>query len=164
MTSGRSLRLAESALALAVLGLGLFIATQTAMLQVGPAHAAVGPRLFPFLVATGLIVIGLLLLREAVFGHIAHERGIELDWRAVALISAALVAEMLLLELAGWIVAATVLFVIVAAAFGSRRFLVDALLGLVLTAGIFLVFNYGLDLSLPAGSLAERYLLPAEDP
>ena len=72
-----------------------------------PSQAAVGPRLFPFLVATGLIVVGAALLREALFGHIAHEGGFELDWRAVGLVSAGLVVQMLLLESLGWIVAAT---------------------------------------------------------
>ena len=67
---------------------GLFIAGQTALLEVGPSQAAVGPRLFPYIVAFGLIAVGVSLLREAVSGHVAHERGFELDWRAVALVPA----------------------------------------------------------------------------
>ena len=92
MTTGRSLRIGEGVLSLGVLALGLFIAVQTALLEVGPSQAAVGPSLFPSLIAIGLIAVGVSLLREAFFGHIAHERGWELDWRAVALVSAGLVA------------------------------------------------------------------------
>lgn len=155
MTTGRSLRLGETVLAGGVLALGVFIAIETARLEVGPSHAAVGPRLFPFLVAAGLLLVGAALLREAFFGHIAHEGGWELDWLAVGLVSAGLIAEMLLLEWAGWIIAAALLFVLTARAFGSRRLVADAILGLVLTSLTFVIFNHGLDLTLPSGELLE---------
>ena len=72
---------------------------------------------FPILIATGLIVVGGLLFYQAFFGHIAHEGGFELDWRAVALVSAGLIVQMLLLESLGWIVATTLLFVAATLAF-----------------------------------------------
>ena len=98
-------------------------------MQVAASHAAVGPRLFPFLVAGGLILVAAALLREAFFGHVAHEGGFELDWLAVLLVSAGLIVQMLLLEWVGWIVAATILFVLTARAFMSRRLVADAALG-----------------------------------
>jgi putative tricarboxylic transport membrane protein len=162
MTTGRSLRIGEAALGSGVLALGLFVAVETSLLKVAPTHATVGPRLFPFLVAAGLIVVGALVLRQALFGHIAHERGFELDWVAVALVSAGLVAQLLLLESLGWVIATTLLFVAVARAFGSRRLLLDAAIGVVLASLAFGVFNYGLGLSLPTGMLVES-LLPAEE-
>jgi putative tricarboxylic transport membrane protein len=163
MTTGRGLRLGEAALGGGVLALGLSVAVQTATLQVAPSNAAIGPRLFPFLVATGLIVVGVALLREALFGHVAHERGFELDWPAVALVSAGLIAQMLLLEAVGWILATALLFVAVARAFGSRRLLLDAAIGLGLASLAFGVFNWGLGLSLPVGTLVERALPGGED-
>src|SRR4051794_11234339 len=98
MTTARSLRLGECVLGGAGLALGLFIAFETSPLEVAEVHAAVGPRLFPFLIATGLVVVGAARLREALFGHIAHGRGFELDWRAVGLISAGLILQILLVE------------------------------------------------------------------
>jgi putative tricarboxylic transport membrane protein len=163
MTTGRSLRVGEAVLGFGVLALGLFVAFETSQMQVAASHAAVGPRLFPFLVAGGLILVAAALLREAFFGHVAHEGGFELDWLAVLLVSAGLIAQMLLLEWVGWIVAATILFVLTARAFMSRRLVADAALGVGLAALTFVVFSYGLDLSLPAGTLAEQYLLPAEE-
>jgi putative tricarboxylic transport membrane protein len=162
MTTGRSLRIGEAVLGGAVLALGLFVAVETSMLKVAPTHATVGPRLFPFLVAAGLVVVGALVLHQALFGHIAHERGFELDWVAVALVSAGLVAQLLLLETVGWVLATTLLFVAVARAFGSRRLAVDAAIGVVLASLAFAVFNYGLGLSLPTGTLVES-LLPADE-
>lgn len=163
MTTGRNLRVGEAVLGGLVLALGLFVAAETASLQVAPSNAAIGPRLFPFLIAAGLIAVGALVLREAFFGHVAHERGgLELDWLAVALASAGLIAQMLLVERLGWIVAAALLFVATARAFGSRRLLVDALIGVALAGAAFGLFNYGLGLSLPTGSAIEA-LLPADD-
>ena len=146
-----------------MLALGLFIAFETSQMQVAASQAAVGPRLFPFLVAGGLILVAAALLREAFFGHVAHEGGFELDWLAVVLVSGALIVQMLLIEWAGWIVAATILFMVTARAFASRRLVADAALGLGLAVLTFVVFSYGLDLTLPTGELAEQYLLPAED-
>ena len=42
---------------------------------------------------------------------------------------------------------------LVARGFGSRRWLLNALTGVVLAVLIFAVFNYGLGLTLPAGVL-----------
>lgn len=162
MTTGRSLRVGEAVLGLVVLGLGLFVTVETALMEVAPSNAAIGPRLFPFLVAAGLLLVGLLVLRQAFFGHIAHERGFELDWRAVALVAAGLLVQLLLVESLGWIMATTLLYVLAALAFAERRLLVTLLIGLALTGLTFVVFNYGLGLSLPTGSVLER-LLPAED-
>lgn len=162
MTTGRELRIGEAVLGLVVLGLGLFVTAETALMEVAPSNAAIGPRLFPFLVAAGLLVVGVLVLRQAFFGHIAHERGFELDWKAVALVAVGLLVQLLLVESLGWILATTLLYLLAALAFAERRLLVTLLIGLALTGLTFVVFNYGLGLSLPTGSVLER-LLPAED-
>lgn len=162
MTTGRSLRLGEAVLGGVVLALGLFIAIETSQMEVAPTQAAVGPRMFPFLVAAGLLIVGAALLREAFFGHIAHEGGFELDWMAVVLISVGLVAELLLMEQVGWVPAATVLYFLGALAFGDRRYVITALIALVLAGITFVTFNYGLDLSLPSGELWES-LAPEEE-
>ncbi len=160
MTTGRSLRVGEAALGGGVLVLGLFIAFETTR-GLGPTSAVVGPALFPYLIAAGLVIVGASLLREAVFGHIAHEGGFELDWRAVGLVSAGLVVQMLLLESLGWIVATTVLFLAATLAFGSRRLVLDVGIGVVLTSLAFVMFNYGLGLNLPGGVVADM-IAPAE--
>lgn len=161
MTTARSLRVGEAILGGVVLGLGLFVAVETTRLEVAPSQAAIGPTLFPYLIAAGLLIVGGLVLYQAFFGHIAHERGFELDWRAVALVSSGLIAQLLLVESLGWIIATTLLFVAGTMAFASRRLLLDALIGVALTGLTFLVFNYGLGLTLPVGSAIEQ-LLPAE--
>ena len=59
------------------------------------------------------------------------------------------------------IIATTLLFVAATLAFGSRRLVLDAAIGVVLTGLAFVLFNYGLGLTLPTGTVIEQ-LLPAE--
>ena len=162
MTSGWGLRIGEAVLGAVVLGLGLFIATETSLMEVAASNAAIGPRLFPFLVAAGLLAVGAAVLWQAFFGHIAHERGFELDWRAVALVSGGLLLQMFLVESLGWIIASTLMFLAATLAFRERRVLISIAIGLVLTGLTYWVFNYGLGLSLPIGTTIEE-LLPASD-
>ncbi len=58
MTTGWGLRIGEAVLGAVVLGLGLFIATETSLMEVAASNAAIGPRLFPFLIAFGLLAVG----------------------------------------------------------------------------------------------------------
>ena len=162
MTSGWGLRIGEAVLGAVVLGLGLFIATETSLMEVAASNAAIGPRLFPFLIAFGLLAVGVAVLWQAFFGHIAHERGFELDWLAVALVSGGLILQMFLVESLGWIIATTLLFLAATLAFRERRVLISIAIGLVLTCLTYWVFNYGLGLSLPIGTTIEE-LLPGSD-
>lgn len=155
MIPGTTFRLSESILGAFVLAIGLFVALETYEMAPAGTGSVVGPRIFPFIVAFGLIVVGLALLREAITGHVAHERGFELDWRAVALASGGLVLQMLLVERVGWIVATTLMFVAATLAFREGRVIVSILIGLILTGITFVVFNYGLGLDLPVGTVFE---------
>ena len=162
MTTGWGLRIGEAVLGGVVLGLGLFIAIETSLMEVAASNAAIGPRLFPLLIAFGLLAVGVAVLWQAFFGHIAHERGFELDWRAVALVSGGLILQMLLVESLGWIIATTLLFLAATLAFRERRVLISIAIGLALTCLTYWVFNYGLGLSLPIGTTIEE-LLPGSD-
>jgi putative tricarboxylic transport membrane protein len=162
MTTGVGLRIGEAVLGGVVLGLGLFIAIETSLLEVAPSNAAIGPRLFPSLIAFGLLAVGVGVLWQAFFGHIAHERGFELDWRAVALVAGGLLLQIFLIESLGWIIASTLMFVAATLAFRERRVLISIVIGLALTGLTYGVFNYGLGLSLPIGTTIEE-LLPSSD-
>ncbi len=162
MTTGWGLRIGEAVLGAVVLGLGLFIATETSLMEVAASNAVIGPRLFPSLIAFGLLAVGVGVLWQAFFGHIAHERGFELDWRAVALVSAGLLLQMFLVESLGWIIATALLFITTSLAFAERRFVITVLIGFALSGLTFVIFNYGLGLTLPIGTAIER-LLPASD-
>ena len=75
------------------------------------------------------------------------------DWRALGIVLASLVACIVLLVPAGWIIAAAVLFWGVSYALGSRRPVFDISVALVMSSLIQLIFGAALGLNLPAGFL-----------
>jgi putative tricarboxylic transport membrane protein len=157
MTTQRGLRIGETVLGLAILALGFFIAIETWRMPVAITTAGFGPKFFPGLVATGLITTSGFLLREAIVGTLASRTGLELDWRPVGVVLSALLIQAVLLSTIGWIIASALLFGMVAWAFGGRKLHLIAAIGLLLGALTYLVFDYGLDLNLPTGSLIELF-------
>lgn len=158
MIPGRTLRLSESILGAFVLALGLFIGLETFEMASAGTQTVVGPHLFPYIVCFGLIAVGVALLKEAVSGHVAHETGFELDWRAFGLAAGSLILQILLLERLGWIITTTLMFVVATLAFYERRVLISVLIGIALTCLTYAVFNWGLGLGLPVGTVFEDML------
>lgn len=154
---------AEIALSAGVLALGAATAVGTALLPSEGGYARIGPNFVPAVVATGLVLLGLWLLWEALTGQ--GWRGISADEAeargeppfrrgAFAWVSAGLFAQMLLIHTAGFVLAGAALFTCVARGFGSARLARDAALGLAMTLAIYLFFAQVLTVSLPAGWLA----------
>ena len=148
----------QIAVSLGVLVLGMLVLAFGWELSTGGGYAQVGPGVVPRIVGAGLVLLGALLLREALTGGF---RGVDeeaevhlpMDWKAFAWITGGIILYGLLVERAGFILASTLLFVAVARSFASRRWLSNALVGLALGSFIFGVFNYALGLTLPAGVL-----------
>ena len=115
----------------------------------------------PKLVAGGLISAGRLAARRALHRRLARAGGDDPAARgehafsaaAFVWVSAGLLAQMVLINSAGFVLAAAVLFACVARGFGSRRLRRDLVLGLVLGLGVFAFFVYFLNVNLPAGWL-----------
>jgi putative tricarboxylic transport membrane protein len=153
---------AELVLSLAVLSLGIAVAIGTAGLSGAGGYARIGPNVAPAVIAGGLILLGLWLLYEAVFGgwrnavpDSPEARG-EHDFSPSAFIwvSIGLIAQMLLIHRAGFVLAQATLFTCVARGFGSRRYLRDFAIGLALGVAVFLFFVKFLNVNLPPGWLA----------
>jgi putative tricarboxylic transport membrane protein len=154
-------RLTQKLLSGGVLLLGFGAALTTAHLPSAGGYSGVGPNFMPMVVSAGLIALGLWLLVEAYTG----------GWRAAApddpaergehafhapgflWVTAGLAAHMALIGSGGFVLASTALFVLVARAFGSRRWQRDLAIGLVLALAIFLFFVKFLNVNLPAGWL-----------
>ena len=148
----------QLALAAGVVALGGFVLWGSFNLPTGGGYAQVGPGVVPRMVGAGLLVLGAALVREALAGGFrgldeAEERSLGMDWGAFGWIGAGLVGHGLLVERLGFVIASTLLFVVVARAFGSRRWALNAISGGLLSAAVFAVFNYGLGLTLPPGIL-----------
>ena len=149
----------QVAVAGGVLVIGILILGGSFYLPTGGGYAQVGPGVVPRVVSVGLIILGALLLREAFTGGFRGvdeeaEAKLPMDWVAFGWVSAGIIGYGLLVEPAGFIIASTILFVLVARGFNSRRWLLNAVTGLVLAILVFAIFNYGLGLTLPAGVIA----------
>ena len=75
------------------------------------------------------------------------------DWRSIGWAVGGFAAFAAVLEFAGWIVAAALLFWCVARAMGSRRPLFDLTLALTVSSLVYLAFGVALGLNLPSGVL-----------
>ena len=150
------MKIAELLIGLGVAALGVFIAVETSQLAVAPAYAKVGPGVIPYLVAGGLILLGLLFALQTVraTAPAPTPSAGAADWQALVAISVGLIAQMLLIERAGFVIAAAVLFVCVAFGFGSRRLLRDGAIAILLAVAVYIGFTRGLHVPLPAGPLA----------
>lgn len=144
---------AEAALGVAIAALGLIIFWQLASVDVGPSYARVGPRLFPAIIATGLLLVGGGLIAEAILSP-AHAALPSLDPVALLWISGGFVALILLMHRAGFVIAATVLFASTARGLGSGRPMRDIAIGLALALVCQFGFSYGLGIRLPWGALS----------
>jgi putative tricarboxylic transport membrane protein len=140
-------------MAVGILGLGLFFLFGAWAITVLPSYARIGPRFFPYIVGSGLVGAGLLLLWQAVRAPKHAVPEVPEDWAAVSWITAGLVLNVALMEWAGYILATTILFILAARGLGSRRYLTGALAGFILALTTHLAFTRLLDLRLPAGFL-----------
>ena len=154
------------AIALAVMALGAFVAVDTFTGLTGPSYAEVGPGVFPLIVGAALLLTGLGLLIECLRAQ-WRVAWVERDPSApvslaplwnVLIVAAALTLNVMLFDPLGFIPASAVLFACVSAAFGSRRFVLDVVIGIAFAAAIYFIFVHGLGLHLPAGDLWEGAL------
>ena len=117
----------------------------------------VGPTAVPYVVATGLVILGL-----AHF-FVAFREGLpepeEADGKALLWIAGGLAFLIACIALGGgFTIAIAMLFACTARGMGRRAFLVDAVIGFVLGLIIFLVFAKLLTLILPSGPLERLFL------
>ncbi len=158
MNSTTKLQIGNFVLGVILLLLAILVAVETFSLAPPTQQATIGPAFFPLLIAAGLAVNAAALFWQAFHGKMLTEQWLKPDMPPVLIVLAGLVMQMALLDSAGWIAATTLLFATVARAFGSRRVLLDLLIGLVLSVASFYVFNEVLGLSLPQGWIVETFM------
>jgi putative tricarboxylic transport membrane protein len=141
-------------LGLGIAALGIFIGIEAASITVAPSYARIGPTFFPWIVGSGLFVIGAVLTWSSYTGQWAPEGQDEpVDPGPLALVAAGLALQAALMTTAGFIVASSVLFCFTTRAFGSRKIARDIALALLVSALTYAAFTFGLGLALPAGPL-----------
>lgn len=120
----------------------------------------VGPRTLPYIVG-GLLLICAVLLAVNVLrgGHGEAEGGEDVDlthptdWRTILSLLAFFILNIVLIDDAGWVISGTILFWGSAWSLGSRHYIRDGIVSLLLALGTFYGFYIGLGIRLPAGLL-----------
>ena len=74
-----------------------------------------------------------------------------LDYKTLLIVAVAISLHVILLETAGYIIAATVCFLGVAYGFGSRKILKDLFVSLAFAVVVYFAFTKGLNINLPSG-------------
>ncbi|MBL6455452.1 tripartite tricarboxylate transporter TctB family protein [Belnapia sp. T6] len=141
-----------------VLLLGALALWQAAIIPTSPIYAQVGPKAVPFAVGAGLLALGAGLVASALRGGWSDDleevrEAPPTNWRSLGLLLAGLAANLVLIGPFGFSIAASVQFVLVAAAFGSRHLLRDLVLALVLTLLVWFLFVEVLGVNIGAGVL-----------
>lgn len=152
---------AEVAVAAGVAALGVFVLVEASAIHAPATSNALGPRFFPTCVGALLVVCGVWLSVDVLRGgHGDPEEGEDVDlsrrsdWRSVGLVSAAFLLHAVLLGPLGWPVAGALLFWGVAVALGSRRWVRDGAVSVLLAVTVYAVFTHALGVYLPGGPLA----------
>ncbi|MFD1152373.1 tripartite tricarboxylate transporter TctB family protein [Saccharothrix hoggarensis] len=140
-----------------VAALGAFTLVDATTITVRGAVGGIGPRAFPYAVGALLLVTGVAAIVATARGRLGAAEDAEdvdttvrTDWVTVLKLVAVLVAHLVLIDVVGWPVAATVLFAAAAWTLGAvwwKALVVAVVLALVVQV----VFASGLGLSLPAG-------------
>ena len=120
----------------------------------------VGPKTLPIIVGALLLVSAVMLAVNVLRGgHGEAEAGEDVDlshpadWKTVLPLAGAFIANILLIDWAGWVISGTVLFWGSVWALGSRHYVRDGLISLALALLRFYGFYLGLGIALPAGLL-----------
>lgn len=158
--SGRRFWAGRSALImpalLVVLGVFLIIGIQD--MDISGKDSLFGPKAFPWITAVGCFIVAAFLaisiLRNPEIPEV-DEEGTSADpssnWRAVAITVGSFVGFAVLLQPAGWIISAALVFWGLTVGLGNTRYVFNLLIGLAASSIMQLIFAGMLGLNLPAG-------------
>ena len=127
-------------------------------MDIPQGSSIVSPQTFPYMVAAFTSLIGLGLITDVLRGRLGTPEGDEpgdpfmgANFKTMAIIATAIGLHVILLEIAGYVIAATVCFFGVSYGFGSRKYLKDLGISLAFAVIVYFSFTKGLNINLPSG-------------
>jgi putative tricarboxylic transport membrane protein len=152
----------QALVAAGVLLVGALLAFGALSIPSTAGYAGVGPNFLPWLVAAVLLLLGALLMREALTGGFRRmdegaqeQRG---DWPALAWVAAGVVANATLITTIGFILACTLCFMLAVRGLrgaegkphgGARGLAIDFATGFLIAAPAYWLFTKVLAINLP---------------
>ncbi|GAB3063334.1 tripartite tricarboxylate transporter TctB family protein [Intrasporangium mesophilum] len=152
---------AEYGVVVVLLALGAWaIVDALSLADIAMNRGPVSSKTVPIVVGILLLVTGVLLALDIARGGRGEQEGGEdvdlsqgSDWRTIGLLTASFAANAVLIERVGWPISGAVLFFGTSYALGSRHYLRNAVISLVMSVSTWYLFYAVLDLKLPAGLL-----------
>jgi putative tricarboxylic transport membrane protein len=127
-------------------------------MDVPQGSSIISPQTFPYMVSAFTTLVGLGLIMEVLRGRLGTPEGDEpsapfmgANFKTMAIIATAIALHVILLEIAGYVIAATVCFFGVSYGFGSRKYLKDLGISLAFALIVYFAFTKGLNINLPSG-------------
>jgi len=127
-------------------------------MDIPQGSSIVSPQTFPYMVAAFTSLVGFILILDVLRGRLGTPEGDEpgdpfvgANFKTMAIIAAAIGLHVILLEIAGYVIAATVCFFGVSYGFGSRKYLKDFGISLAFAFIVYFSFTKGLNINLPSG-------------
>ncbi len=147
---------AALSIGLLLIGLAAVLAWDVFQMRAGAGgYSRIGPKAFPYAIAAGLAILGVLTALEG-FRAGAELRGRD-EIAPMAWIVGGLVAQIALLPYAGFSLATGAVFAATARAFGRGPLWLTYSIGVVFSLAVWLFFAHGLQLVLPAGPLERLF-------
>ena len=148
----------ELLVSLGLLALGAYVLYDTQSIAAAQGYDQLGPRLFPQIVGVALVLLGAVLSWHALAGGwrnvpLDQEGHDNPDWPAFGLISGGLILQMAIIGSAGFVIASTILYLLIARGFGSRRWRRDLLVGVTVVLAAYYLFTLALGLHLTKSPL-----------
>lgn len=147
-----------------LVALGIFLVYGTVTMDVPETATSPGPQVFPAIVAGGCFVVALLVTIQILIKPDVVERGVDDDgtpltgpvsnWRTLGITVGSVALFIALLDPLGWVLAGALLFWGVSIGLGSRRYVFDGAVALLVSSAVQIAFSAGLGLTLPGGLLA----------
>ncbi len=148
----------DTLLGLVIVAFAAVIGWQTSLIPLNAIYAKVGPNIIPWILTGALALLGLILALQGVFGGWPHEEAPgDFDWPAIAWLGGGLAFNAGLIEVLGFILASTLLFVFTARAFKSSSPLRDTAIGFALALIAYVGFDRVLGYKIGSG-LIERLI------
>lgn len=151
--------LAQLGLAGALVLVGAYTFYDATTLRIGFGDP-VGPRVFPYVIGTVTVLLGVLLALATLRGDVPEAEGGEdvdlrqpADWLTVLKLVGVLMVTVLTISFLGWAITGAILFAGSAWSLGSRTLVRDVIVGVVLSVASWYAFHEGLGVILPAGIL-----------
>ena len=127
-------------------------------MDIPQGSSIISPQTFPYMVAAFTSLVGFGLIIDVLRGRLGVPDGDEpgdpvvpTNYKTMAIVAIAIALHVILLEVTGYVIAATVCFFGVSYGFGSRKYLKDLGISLAFALIVYFAFTKGLNINLPSG-------------